>query len=446
MLFQLPSFILFFIVTVITTRLIKNAWIKPFLLLVSILFYSFWHVSYVVILVYYILLGVIACRSLVTHTKLVWLYILLSLIPLCFFKYTNFFLQSIGIETRIHVGLPLGISFITFTLISMIVDFSRSKKKPFSVMDISLYISFFPHLIAGPILRSREFIPQLNKIKVCFSNIIYNLPLFAVGMIKKVLIADQLASFVDPVFLHPENYGFYDLAIAAIGFSVQIYCDFSAYSDMAIATAGMLGVRFPENFRSPYLAFSLQEIWRRWHMTLSFWLRDYVFTSLFRYCRHYLYYLPILITMMVSGLWHGANWNFVLWGSLHGIIMMIESYTGYSRWLATKRYLKIPFIALNFLVWTGLLILFRCQSIDVAQGYYLSLLSMTITSLTQQNLLILGLAILPLLFHAVDQVDRIREFFNKWPMALLLPIAICIIVGCSMVAAQRPESFYYFDF
>lgn len=347
---------------------------------------------------------------------------------------------------KLNLGLPLGLSFITFTLISMMVDFSRSSKKKFTVLDISLYISFFPHLIAGPILRSRELIPQLSKIKVSWQNIVYNLPLFSIGMIKKVLIADQIGAYVHPIFLNPESHDSFSLLLAAIGFSIQIYCDFSAYSDMAIATAGALGIQFPENFRSPYLAHSLTETWKRWHMTLSFWLRDYVFIPLVRYFRNILPYMPIFITMLVSGLWHGANWTFVLWGGLQGAIMILEKYSGYERFVIANKYVKPLAIILNFTVWTLLLVLFRNPSVDMAMSYYQALFSFHIEPITAKEFFILILIVLTLALHVFDSADYIRTRLMKVPLFLSVPIMAMIILGCSMVAAQKPESFYYFDF
>ncbi|ASA56526.1 MBOAT family O-acyltransferase [Vibrio gazogenes] len=447
MLFQLPVFLLFFSSVLLTVRLVRdNRWQKIILLMCSIFFYAYWNVHYIYILIFYIILGVLSCQLLIQRKKSLALLVIISLIPLMFFKYTDFVLESIGLDMRLGLGLPLGLSFITFTLISMMVDFSRSSKKKFTVLDISLYISFFPHLIAGPILRSRELIPQLSKIKVSWQNIVYNLPLFSVGMIKKVLIADQIGAYVHPIFLNPESNDSVSLLIAAIGFSVQIYCDFSAYSDMAIATAGALGIRFPENFHSPYLSHSLTETWKRWHMTLSFWLRDYIFIPLVRHFRNTLPYMPIFITMLISGLWHGANWNFVLWGGIQGVIMILEKYSGYERFVEANKYVKLLGIIWNFSVWTLLLILFRNPSLDMAMSYYQSLFSFHMDPITSKELGILILIVLTLALHALDSADYVRTKLVKIPFYISVPIMITIILGCSMVAAQRPESFYYFDF
>ncbi|MFM2481882.1 MBOAT family O-acyltransferase [Celerinatantimonas sp. YJH-8] len=446
MLFQLPSFLIFLMVVLCLTRVLQGPWIKIVLIGSSFIFYSFWNIHFIWILAFYIVIALVYVSTFSKINKLKFLFVLIVLIPLLFFKYTNFILQSVGVQHLLHIGLPLGISFITFTLISFIVDYSRSPHKRINLLDVSLYISFFPHLIAGPILRSHELIPQLSHIHVGWKNIRYNLPLFAIGMIKKVLIADQIASYIEPIFLQPQQYHFLELMTAAVGFTIQIYCDFSAYSDMAIAVAGMFGIRFPENFRSPYLAFSMTETWKRWHMTLSFWLRDYVFIPLVRYCRNSFPHLPILLTMLVSGLWHGASWNFVLWGALQGIIMMAESYLGYGKFISRHPQFKWMAIVINFIIWTFLLILFRCQSIAIAGDFYQGLLSVDPHYLGTVNMGVMGLSALVLLLHRFDQVNVIRNCAAKLPQPLLIPVLCIIILGCSLVAAQRPESFYYFDF
>lgn len=445
MYFQLPSFLLFLLIALFIVKISKPSFRIFALILLSIVFYSYWDVGYFFILIFYIVLGAVACHLLTLSKRYLSFLIVFSLLPLIFYKYTDFFLRSIGVS-GMGIALPLGISFITFSLISMMVDFSRSSVKKINYSDVGLYISFFPHLIAGPILRTKEVVPQFKGIHVSWQNFVYNLPLFAVGMIKKVLIADPIGGYIAPVFNDPLSHGFWDLFIASLGFSIQIYCDFSAYSDMAIAIAGMFAVRFPENFRSPYLSFSLSEMWKRWHMTLSFWLRDYLFVPLVRYFGKGLVYLPILITMLVSGLWHGANWNFIIWGGLQGIIMVIDNYIGFGKFVKNNPHFKWFFIIVNFFVWSFLAILFRSDSASSAWDYYQSLLAFNVVDFSADNQSVLILVLITLCVHYYDNVDFIRKHAAKIPAFLSVPVFISIIVGCSMVAAQHPESFYYFDF
>ncbi len=445
MLFQTLYFILFLCVVLTVSSFLTAYMNVYFLILISIFFYASFGLINLPIFLIFILLGV-STYYIVSLKKYLVFLVLMSLFPLLYFKSKIFYLNILHFETSNTAILPLGISFITFTLISMIVDLSKQKSKKYHPLDISLYICFFPHLIAGPILRSGEMIPQLKTISVRWQNIKYNLPLFATGMVKKVLIADQIHSYTQPIFAAPQAYNSNDLIVAAVGFSIQIYCDFSAYSDMAIATAGMFNIYFPENFHSPYLSFSLTEIWKRWHMTLGFWLRDYVFIPLVRRCHGTLRYLPIFLTMLISGLWHGASWNFILWGGLQGGIMIFESATGYNRFMAKGRYVKKIGILLNFLLWTLLLILFRSPTIHSAMDYYVAMGVIRAQQLTPQNLFIIILMSVVIAFHCYDNIDFIRKKAEKIPAILSVPILISIMLGCSIVAAQRPESFYYFDF
>jgi alginate O-acetyltransferase complex protein AlgI len=255
----------------------------------------------------------------------------LDLAVLGLFKYYNFFLSNIeaaltdlGISTDLpvmRVILPLGISFYTFHAISYVIDVYRRKVEPDrSFVNIALYISFFPQLIAGPIVRSSFILPQIRRLRP-FSPAQQGIGLRLIlrGFIYKAVIADTLAQIADPVFAQTHQYDAHALLTATIAFYGQIYFDFAGYSSMAIGAARLFGYRFPPNFNYPYSASSITEFWRRWHMSLSFWLRDYLYiplggnrgrTSII--CRN------LMITMLLGGLWHGAAWNYVIWGALHG--------------------------------------------------------------------------------------------------------------------------------
>jgi alginate O-acetyltransferase complex protein AlgI len=328
----------------------------------------------------------------------------------------------------------------------MMVDLSRSQRSENSVLDTSVYISFFPHLIAGPILRTSQLIPQLDKFKVTRQNIIYNIPLFATGILKKVFIADPIARYVDPIFLNSGSYNSSELLVAAVGFSIQIYCDFSAYSDMAIAVAGMIGINFPENFSSPYLSKSMREIWRRWHMTLSFWIRDYLFKPMYKKMRKHLPYVPFVLTMALSGLWHGANWTFVVWGAVQGIIIALETYFDYDRILERKWYLKIAGVFLNFSIWTFLLVIFRSSSLKDSFSFYSYFMNFNFGNISDEGIAAVYLIFVALSFHYFDQVDRIRSAFLRIPAFITFFSCLGVIVGGAFVASSHPQNFYYFDF
>jgi len=262
---------------------------------------------------------------------------------LCYFKYANFFLQSL--ETTVHalgasaslpvlkVMLPIGISFYTFEAISYTIDVYRrripAEKNLFHFM---LFISFFPHLVAGPIVRARDFLPQVRRPKRWnWARLDLGARYFLIGMFKKMVIADRMAMFADPVFANPNQYGAVAVWVAMIAYALQIYCDFSGYSDMAIGTAHMLGYKLAKNFDLPYLAANVSEFWHRWHISLSTWLRDYVYIPLggnrnseCPRCNGWLTWRNLMVTMTLGGLWHGAAWTFVLWGVLHGVFLMVH--------------------------------------------------------------------------------------------------------------------------
>jgi alginate O-acetyltransferase complex protein AlgI len=267
------------------------------------------------------------------------------------FKYFNFFARQVN-EALAHfhlappmpvlaIVLPIGISFYTFQGISYVVDVYRDDIEPAPFLDFAVYQSFFPHLVAGPIVRAREFIPQLAAYHdprgVPMTPALF---LIAGGLFKKIVIADYIGSqLVDPVYGTPNLHNAPEVLAAFVGYSTQIYCDFSAYTDMAIGLAMLLGFRFPQNFDRPYAAASLQQFWRRWHMTLSRWLRDYVYVPLGGNRRGPVRtYVNLFATMLLGGLWHGASWTFVVWGGMHGAGLAVERGVNQTRqrWAARR--------------------------------------------------------------------------------------------------------------
>ena len=378
-----------------------------------------------------------------------------ALLPLLLFKYADFILQTLTVATgatlpHLGLGLPLGISFVTFSVISLLVDSRRSKTEPANLLTVGLYITFFPHLIAGPILRPHQIIPQLGEIRLDWAAMPANLTLFAVGMLKKVLIADPVGAVADQLYAQSVPLSGGEAWLAALAFHVQIYCDFSAYSDMAIALAAMLGIAFPHNFRSPYLAGSITELWQRWHMTLSFWLRDYVFKPLASYWRR----LPrpalaaIVVTMAVSGLWHGAGATFIVWGTAHGLVMLLEHVSGAKRRADRASGLaRIPAVIYTNLVFAFLTIFFRSPDLATAGSMVSAIAGANgWGGLPPQTWLIVGLAALTLALHPWDRVDTIRTLAARLPGRFLVPVTLAVIISCAMLAAGRPQNFYYFVF
>lgn len=259
--------------------------------------------------------------------------VLINLGLLGYFKYTNFLGNTIaaimgGQFTALDIFLPVGISFFTFQSLSYTIDVYRRDIKPLtSLLDYAFYVSFFPQLVAGPIVRARDFIPQIRK-PLFVSQEMFGRGIFliVVGLFKKAVISDYISiNFVERIFDNPTLYSGVENLMGVYGYALQIYCDFSGYSDMAIGIALLLGFHFNLNFNSPYKSASITEFWRRWHISLSSWLRDYLYISLGGN-RHgkFRQYLNLFLTMLLGGLWHGASWNFLLWGAFHGVALALH--------------------------------------------------------------------------------------------------------------------------
>lgn len=266
-------------------------------------------------------------RSLVT------LSLLINLGLLAYFKYTNFFYELLapfwhGHFEPLDIFLPVGISFFTFQSLSYTIDVYRRELQPLNrLLDYVFYVSFFPQLVAGPIVRARDFIPQIRQPLLVPKEMFAQGVFFILsGLFKKAVISDYISvNFVERIFDNPSLYSGLENLLGVYGYALQIYCDFSGYSDMAIGIALLLGFRFPLNFRSPYQADSVTDFWHRWHISLSTWLRDYLYISMGGNRKgKFRTYLNLMLTMLLGGLWHGASWNFVVWGGLHGIALAVH--------------------------------------------------------------------------------------------------------------------------
>lgn len=346
MLFNSFNFFVFYIVVFCVYWSIRrhDAARILFLLAASLFFYMSWNWRYVGLMFFTITLnfftglGIAGTESLKRKKMLLLASVVGSLSVLVLFKYYNFFTTTtaevfsiFGLSFQLktlNLLLPVGISFYTFHCLSYTVDVYRNEFKPTrNFLFFALYVSFFPQLIAGPIVRGRELLPQLER-PVHFDDqrTLSGLWLIFVGLFKKVCVADILAvTFVDKVFGAPHQYVGAQMLLAVYGYAIQIYCDFSGYSDIAIGVARTLGYELPVNFRTPYLAESIQDFWRRWHITLSTWLRDYLYISLggSRSSR-WKVFRNLMITMLLGGLWHGAALNFVIWGGYHGVLLSLS--------------------------------------------------------------------------------------------------------------------------
>ncbi|MBI3288104.1 MAG: MBOAT family protein [Elusimicrobia bacterium] len=313
-----------------------------FLLLASYVFYMSWNPKLISLLILSTLIDYFAVVAMGktdnprVRRGLLGLSLVFNLGMLALFKYTNFFLQD-AIGPALHVLgwsgrlphydiiLPLGISFYTFETLSYVIDCYYRKTEPFSsLLDYAFFISFFPHLIAGPIIRPRQFLPQIQKLRdLVDGDVTIGFGYFLLGLIKKAVVADRLSVYVDALFAAPAGHGRWELWAAVLAYAAQIYCDFSGYTDMAIGVARLFGFRLPVNFRTPYLSRNVAEFWRRWHISLSSWLRDYLYIPLRGLADgEKSVYTALFATMFLGGLWHGANWTFVAWGAYHGLLLM----------------------------------------------------------------------------------------------------------------------------
>ncbi len=314
------------------------AWLS----IASFFFYLWWKPSDIILLLFSIVINFIIGRKLcrVSSQKKSTRNILIAglvfnLALLSWFKYANLFAHTLDVLFSLHINLkeiplPLAISFFTFNQIAFLVDCSQGKVNESSFLNYSLFVNFYPHLIAGPIVHHKEMMPQFEKLRCRFSvdDMSIGLTWFTLGLLEKSLVADSLAAIANPVFAaagRGMHVSFIEAWFGALAYALQIYYDFAGYSNMAIGLARMFGIHFPLNFNSPYRAVNIADFWRRWHMTLSRFLRDYLYIPLGG-SRHGTLkrYRNLLITMLLGGLWHGAAWTFVLWGGVHGLLLVMH--------------------------------------------------------------------------------------------------------------------------
>ena len=311
---------------------------------------------------------------------LIALSVIIDLSLLAYFKYTNFFLGSIseiiGNNFQpLDIFLPVGISFFTFQSLSYTIDIYRREIRPLpSLLDYAFFVSFFPQLVAGPIVKARDFVPQIRKpLQITRRMFGMGVYLIIIGLFKKAVISDYISiNFVERVFDQPDMFSGLEVLLGIYGYALQIYCDFSGYSDMAIGIALLLGFRFPMNFNAPYKSVSVTDFWRRWHISLSTWLRQYLYISLGGNRKGKLrMYLNLFMTMLLGGLWHGASWNFILWGALHGVALGCHKFFSqeilhHDRHYYSAGWRRIVAIIITFHFVCFCWIFFRCSDMETA--------------------------------------------------------------------------------
>jgi len=409
-------------------------------------------------------------------------YLLLSLLVnlgiLFYFKYYNFLVENIqGIVDIFFPAwyipehswlLPVGISFYTFQTLSYTIDIFFKKLEPEpNFARFALFVSFFPQLVAGPIERASNLLPQFrDKKQVDYDRMVLGFRMILWGMFKKVVVADRLAMFVDLVYSDPTAYGGFATLIASVFFVIQIYCDFSGYTDIAIGSAKVLGFDLMDNFKGPLLSRNMTEFWRRWHISLSTWIRDYVFGPLNMALRNigsYSYLVVSLISFTVFGFWHGANWTFVLWGLLHGIAIGYETFTRKKRKRIAKKTNKLLYntvsIFLTFSFWTFTMIIFRAESITDAFYMVGNILNVTgedflglknlinfKAGILKQFQFALGLVAFTILMHFIEYKDSIYELVAKQVSVVRWAIYLVLIFMIFNFGWAEEVPFVYFQF
>ena len=468
MLFPTTSFAAFFAVVFPITWLLndRNTWKKWFLVAASYYFYAFWKVEFTLLLLassvgnFYAALWLGQLSDGRVRRIIFWFVVTANLGLLGVFKYYNFFAASLidalaaaGVDANvpfIEVALPIAISFLTFHALSYVIDvYDRTLKPAASLVDILLYISFFPHLVAGPIVRASKFLAQTTQRSLAADmQVAQSVFLILGGLFKKVIVANYLsADFVDGIFRAPTDFSSLDLLLGMYAYALQIYCDFSAYTDIAIGVASLLGYRFPQNFNQPYRALSVQDFWRRWHITLSTWLRDYLYIRLGGNRGGRLAtWRNILITMGLGGLWHGASWNFIVWGLMHGVALVVERALGLtgpprSRIVAALMWL-VTFHLVCF-AW----VFFRASSFEAALVYLGTLFSCAgwTTTMTPLVATLLGLGALTQIVPA-GWFAALQARYEAGSLAVKVAVPFAAIFLIAAAAPGGIPPFIYFQF
>ena len=445
---------------------------NSFLLIASYTFYAFWDWRFCFLLLFStsidFFIGQYLYKSTVTKTKkrLLFFSVFVNLTVLGFFKYFNFFIDSFkefsslfGYEFygySLNIILPVGISFYTFQSLSYTIDIYRKQLKPtVNFIDFALFVSFFPQLVAGPIERAKNLLPQLaQKLHPSKLQVQEGVVLIVTGLFRKVLIGDTAGRYVDHMFGNIDNYKSFELIAALVLFSIQIYADFSGYSRIARGTAKLLGVELMKNFNQPYFAQNISDFWKRWHISLSSWLKDYLYIPLGGNRNgSYKMYRNILLTMLLGGLWHGASWNFVIWGALHGLYLivykLISKQKG-SNSITKKFTIKVLFnILITYILVLVTWLFFRISSFDEAILFFSKLYYWEASELTARLIVVLSSYILvifgiDLLEYKTNSHTFILKLRSR-PLQYGILAALFFVVILYMIQSDN-QPFIYFQF
>lgn len=447
-----------------------------FLLLVSYTLYISWKPVYALVLLGVSLMtywGGLVLEFRDGHTqfngkrkRLVWLFAMLGLLPLLVFKYYNFInnsvsdgLSSIGVDFRLpglNWAVPIGISFFTFQAVGYMLDVYHGRiKAEKSVVDYLLFVSFFPSILSGPINKASLVLPQIKNLRTYFDypKAVVGLKMILWGMFMKVVVADRVALYVDTVLPSYMNYTGVTCFAASLFYSIQIYSDFAGYSLMALGVGKVLGFELTENFRRPYFAISITDFWHRWHISLSTWLKDYVYIPLGgSRCSKLRNYWNIFVTFFVSGIWHGANWTFIVWGCIHGVCQVFEKVFGLQKLKSENGLIKLGRISITFLLVNFAWIFFRMPTLGDALGVIGHIfdvhqsLALEVTSKHIFLLMLVGTIILLLVDFRNEFVpDKLKLFESKFKVVRWMSY-VAVIVLIMLTGVFDAGQFIYANF
>ncbi|MCB0480483.1 MAG: MBOAT family protein [Flavobacteriales bacterium] len=474
MLFNSIEYLLFLpVVFILYWSLNSRLTLQNFLLLfASYFFYGWWDWRFLSLIIFsstidYVI-GLIIHDSICLKKKKAWLIASIStnLLLLSIFKYFNFFIESfesmfsaIGWQPNhvtLNIILPIGISFYTFQTMSYSIDIYRNKIEPSrSILTFFTYVAFFPQLVAGPIERASNLIPQLSqKRRIHIDDFKAGIFQIIIGLFRKIVIADSLGVYVDVIYQNPGAYNSSTVFLATLFYAFQIYFDFAGYSDIAIGTARLLGFKFERNFNLPYFSTSLTEFWRKWHISLSTWLRDYLYISLGGNRINKIFtYRNLMLTMLLGGLWHGSSWNFVIWGGIHGLVLSLEKgltkyFVFFQKYIALGKVLGwIYTFTIVLIAW----IFFRANNFTLAIEAFLKLLEFDFSApyindiQVQTNaivVLLIGILFDIYLFKKGMNLESLGSYFSLVKFVFLTSIVITLMA----LFHSTSLNFIYFQF
>lgn len=454
MLFNSWEFFIFFPIITIIYFLVPKGTQKLWLLIASCIFYMAYIPSYILVLFYLIAIDFFAgiliekAQSKSLRKSLLIFSIVANLGTLAFFKYYHF----LGLPLFFQFALPVGLSFHTFQSVSYVIEVYRKKvTAEKNVLTYALYVLFYPQLVAGPIERPLQLLPQLNKKQsFSFDSLVFGLRLMLWGLFKKMVVADNIAHLINPVFSDLDHASGLSLLLGVYLFAFQIYCDFSGYTDIAIGAAQVMGIRLTQNFNFPYLATSISDFWSRWHISLSSWFRDYLYIPLGGNRKGQAKtYSNLMVVFLLSGLWHGADWKFVLWGGIHGVYIILENIFGEK----FNRVPKIFKIFLTFNLVSFAWIFFRANTISDAFkiikiiGYGLFDFSKQSLKfdINQLTFIVALIAILEVI-QRMEKYSDFRKLFSNKPVFIQWLLCYLLIFSIIFLAEFSENKFIYFQF